>query len=94
MEAVRTSETSTSLCHTSRHNIPEDSHLHTRRRETLESHLIGIACVLYKMQHTNGWRERGMTSVSFSYKYRRTRRNSDPRQREGDSKLCLTQVDR
>jgi hypothetical protein len=35
MEAVSTSETSVNLYQTTRCNIPEDSHLHTRRRENL-----------------------------------------------------------
>jgi hypothetical protein len=38
MEAVRTSETSVYSSETTRHCIPEDSHLHTRRRENLKSH--------------------------------------------------------
>jgi hypothetical protein len=37
MEAVSTSETSVSFYQTTRHNIPEDSHLHTRGRQTLKS---------------------------------------------------------
>jgi hypothetical protein len=40
MEAANTSETSVNFYQTTRHNIPEDSHLHTRRRENLKSHLI------------------------------------------------------
>jgi hypothetical protein len=40
MEAVSTSETSVNCYQTTRRNIPEDSHLHTRRRENLKSHLI------------------------------------------------------
>jgi hypothetical protein len=39
MEAVRTSETSVSIYQTTRRNIPEDSHLHTCRRENLRSQL-------------------------------------------------------
>jgi hypothetical protein len=36
-EAVNTSETSVNLYYqTTRHNLPEDSHLHTRRRENLK----------------------------------------------------------
>jgi hypothetical protein len=37
MEAVRTSETSANFYQTTRRNIPEDSHLHTRCRENLIS---------------------------------------------------------
>jgi hypothetical protein len=38
MEAVSTSEMSVSFYQTTRRNIPEDSHVHTRRRENLKSH--------------------------------------------------------
>jgi hypothetical protein len=36
MEAVITSETSVNFYQTARRNNPEDSHLHTRRRENLK----------------------------------------------------------
>jgi hypothetical protein len=39
MEAVINSETSVSFYQTIRRNIPEDSHLHTRRQEILKYHL-------------------------------------------------------
>jgi hypothetical protein len=38
MEAARTSEKSVNFYQTARRNNPEDSHLHTRRRENLKSH--------------------------------------------------------
>jgi hypothetical protein len=38
MEAVRTSETSVNIYLTTRQYIPEDSKLHTRRREHLKTH--------------------------------------------------------
>jgi hypothetical protein len=38
MEAVRTSETSTNIYLTTQQYIPEDSELHTRRREHLKTH--------------------------------------------------------
>jgi hypothetical protein len=38
MEAVRTSETSVNIYLTTWQYIPEDSELHTRRRENLKSH--------------------------------------------------------
>jgi hypothetical protein len=41
--AISTSETSVNFYHTIRRNIPEDSHLHTRRRENLISHHAYIA---------------------------------------------------
>jgi hypothetical protein len=37
MEAASTSETSVNFYRTTRHYNPEDSHLHTRRRENLKS---------------------------------------------------------
>jgi hypothetical protein len=39
MEATSTSETSVNVYQTMGRNIPEDSHLHTRRRENLKFHL-------------------------------------------------------
>jgi hypothetical protein len=39
MVAVSTSEMSVNFYQATRHNIPEDSHLHTRRRENLISQL-------------------------------------------------------
>jgi hypothetical protein len=38
MEAASTSETSGYFYQTARRNIPEDSHLHTHRRENVKSH--------------------------------------------------------
>jgi hypothetical protein len=38
MEAASTSETSVNFYQTTQRNNPEDSHLHTRRRENLKSH--------------------------------------------------------
>jgi hypothetical protein len=51
MEAATTSETSVNFFQTTRRNIPEDSHLHTRRRDNLVSYLVNnifttaIACI-------------------------------------------------
>jgi hypothetical protein len=42
METVRNSETAVNLNVTTRLYIPEDSKLHTRRRENLKSHKIKI----------------------------------------------------
>jgi len=39
MEAVRSSETSVCSNETTRRYIPEGSHLHTRRRDNLKSHI-------------------------------------------------------
>jgi hypothetical protein len=39
MEAARTSETLLNFYHTTRRYNPEDSHLHTHRRENLESYI-------------------------------------------------------
>jgi hypothetical protein len=38
MMAASTTEASVNVCQTTRRNNPEDSHLHTRRRENLISH--------------------------------------------------------
>jgi hypothetical protein len=38
MEAVSTSETSVNFYETTRRNIAEGGHIHTRRRENLKSH--------------------------------------------------------
>jgi hypothetical protein len=40
MEAERTSETSVDIQLRTRQYIPEDSELHTRRRENLKSHIV------------------------------------------------------
>jgi hypothetical protein len=40
VEAVSISETSVNFYHTTRRNIPEDSHLHIRRIENLKSHPV------------------------------------------------------
>jgi hypothetical protein len=39
MEAASTSETTVNFYQTTRRNNPEDSHLHTHRRENVKSHL-------------------------------------------------------
>jgi hypothetical protein len=39
MEVTSTSETSANVYQTTRHNTPEDSQLHTRRRENLKSQI-------------------------------------------------------
>jgi hypothetical protein len=43
MEAASTSETSVNFYQTTRRYNPEDSHLHTRRRENLKSHIFSPA---------------------------------------------------
>jgi hypothetical protein len=40
MEAARTSETSVYFHQTTRRNNPEDSHLHTSRRENMKPYLV------------------------------------------------------
>jgi hypothetical protein len=42
MEAARTSETSVNFYQTTRRYNPENSHLHTRRRENLKSYFLFI----------------------------------------------------
>jgi hypothetical protein len=51
MEAASISETLVNFYKTTRRNIPEDSQLHTRRRENLKSHIFTVfrrACHLTK----------------------------------------------
>jgi hypothetical protein len=43
MEAARTSETSVDIQLRTRHYIPADSELHTRRRENLKSHIKTVS---------------------------------------------------
>jgi hypothetical protein len=40
MEAASTSETLVNFYQTTRRNNPDDSHLHTHRRENLKSHVL------------------------------------------------------
>jgi hypothetical protein len=69
MEAARTSETSVDIQLRTRQYNPEDSELHTRRRETLNSHnikiyLTGMAC------ETVDWIQLAHISVrSLFYEY-------------------------
>jgi hypothetical protein len=52
MEAASTSETSVNFYQTTRRNNPEDSHLHTRRRENLKSHVsVSFICRLLLNTH-------------------------------------------
>jgi hypothetical protein len=44
MESASTSETSLNFYQTTRHNIPEDSHLHTRSCENLKS-VFNVLCI-------------------------------------------------
>jgi len=44
MKAVRTSETSVIINLTTQRYIPEDSKLHTRRRENLKCHIVETGC--------------------------------------------------
>jgi hypothetical protein len=48
MEAASTSKTSVNFYQTTRRNIPEDSHLHTHRRENRKyQQILDIIIVLY-----------------------------------------------
>jgi hypothetical protein len=46
MEAVKTSETSVNLYQSTRRYNPEDSHLHSHRREKLKSYLNIIIIII------------------------------------------------
>jgi replication fork clamp-binding protein CrfC len=50
MESASTSKTSVKFYQTTRHTIPEDSHLHARRRENLKSHQIFDVFVFHPPQ--------------------------------------------
>jgi hypothetical protein len=58
MEAVSTSETSVNFYHSTRRNNPEDSHLHTRRRENLK-------CQMFQ----NLWDKIGQTWIQVFLKH-------------------------
>jgi hypothetical protein len=47
MEAADTSEPSVNFYQTTGRNNPEDSHLHSRRRENLKSHNINLLAIKY-----------------------------------------------
>jgi hypothetical protein len=53
MVALSTSETQVNLYQTARRDNPEDSHVHTRRRENLKSHIPGI-CLFCALNFTDG----------------------------------------
>jgi len=50
MEAARTSETSVDIQLRTRQYIPEDSELHTRRRENLKSHIGYFVWMVVELQ--------------------------------------------
>jgi hypothetical protein len=54
MEAVRTSETSVKIYLTTRQYIPEDSKLHTRRRENLKSQMSYFCQARVTLVHIGG----------------------------------------
>jgi hypothetical protein len=54
MEAASTSETSVNFYQTTRRNSPDDSHLHTRRRENLKSHHIFYSFLILILVETVG----------------------------------------
>jgi hypothetical protein len=61
MEAKSISETSVKFYQTTWHNIPEDGHINTRRRENLKSHLskncstILVSLRVYRSHVTHSW---------------------------------------
>jgi hypothetical protein len=53
MQAASTSETLVNFYHTTRRHNPEDSHLHTRRRENLKSYFL-IFCSTIRSRGSSG----------------------------------------
>jgi hypothetical protein len=49
MDAANTSETSVNFYQTTRRNIPEDCHLHTRRCENVKSHRSVVFSLRYRL---------------------------------------------
>jgi hypothetical protein len=64
MEAERTSETSVKFYQTTQRNIPEDSHLHTRRSENLKSQLLLRLKMIMNIELIRIWKE----SVEVDFK--------------------------
>jgi hypothetical protein len=54
MEAASTAETSVNFYQTTRRNVPEDSHPHTRCRENIESHTIVELLKKFLASHETG----------------------------------------
>jgi hypothetical protein len=66
METVSTSETSLSFYQTTRHNIPEDSHLHTHRREMNFEVLIYVfssSFSVYEMREVDSLQRKTLPST-------------------------------
>jgi uncharacterized membrane protein YraQ (UPF0718 family) len=61
METVSTSERSVNFYHTTRRNIPEDSHLHTHRRESPKSHL--------KEEKIRNWTWASIPRIKFVFNF-------------------------
>jgi hypothetical protein len=53
-KVLTASKTKVNFYETTRRNIPEDSHLHTRRRKNLEFHL-GLILVTRSIREFNPW---------------------------------------
>jgi hypothetical protein len=56
METETTSATSVNIYQTTRRNIPEDSHHHTRRRENLKSHSFAFTAFSLILVATAGFK--------------------------------------
>jgi hypothetical protein len=65
MEAVQTSETRVNPYQSTRRYNPEDSHLHSHRRENLKSK---IRVVIYSQSKPNILRTRKVACVSYAFK--------------------------
>jgi hypothetical protein len=75
MEAARTSETLVNFYQTTRRNNPDDSYLHTRRREDPKSHGFKGAYCLQLRELFTLVMEAGSTSETSVNFYQTTRRN-------------------
>jgi hypothetical protein len=53
MVTTSISETSVNYCQTTRHKIPEESHLHSRRCENLRSNILSVDLWLLSNLHRN-----------------------------------------
>jgi hypothetical protein len=70
MEAASTSETSATFYHITGRNIPEDSHLNTRRRKNLKSHKAFVKLQRHKLLISAQNRRMRHRAVTIQSRYR------------------------